>query len=47
MVLGNALFKHDKLYTIIVEIEGTLNGKPLTYVKSDLEEEKITPSNML
>ena len=41
-VLGN-----DELHIILVEIEGTLNARPLTYVSSELEEEILTPAHLL
>ena len=42
-VLGNARLSHDELHTILVETEGTLNARPLTYVGSELEGEILTP----
>ena len=46
-VLGNARLNHDELHTILVEIEGTLNARPLTYVGSELEREILTPAHLL
>jgi len=46
-VLGNARLTFDELLTIIVEIEGTLNARPLTYEYEELEEEVLTPSHLI
>ena len=46
-MLGNARLNHDELHTILVEIEGTLNARPLTYVSSELEGEILTPAHLL
>ena len=34
-VLGNARLTYDELYTILVEIECTVNSRPLTYLSTD------------
>ena len=47
-VLGNARLTYDELYTILVEVECTVNSHPLTYVSTDeLEVEPLTPSHLL
>ena len=47
-VLGNARLTYDELYTILVEVECTVNSRPLTYVSTDeLEVEPLTPSHLL
>ena len=45
-VLGNAKLSFDELNTVLVEIEGTLNSRPLTYLYDELEE-ALTPSHLL
>lgn len=35
--LQNVKLDYDELHTILVEVEGTLNSRPLTYVSSDVE----------
>ena len=44
-VLGNAKLNFDELSTVLTEIEGTLNSRPLTY-QYDLEE-SLTPSHLM
>ena len=45
-VLGNAKLTFDELNTVLIEIEGTLNSRPLTYLYDELEE-ALTPSHLL
>ena len=42
-VLGNARLSHDELPTVLTEMEGTLNSRPLTYYGDDVEEQALTP----
>ena len=45
---GNSRLTYDELYTILVEVECTVNSRPLTYVSTDeLEAEPLTPSHSL
>ena len=44
-VLGNARLTEDELYTILTEIECTLNSRPLTY-QYDIGE-VLTPSHLI
>ena len=37
----------DELHTTLVEIEGVLNSRPLTYLYSDDLEEPLTPSHLI
>ena len=46
--LGRASVTLIKLQTLVVEIEATLNDRPITYVSSDIgDEEPLTPSHLL
>ena len=45
--LRNAKLDYDELHTILVEIESTLNSRPLTYVSSDEIGDPITPSHLV
>ena len=46
-VLGNARLTFDELCTVLVEVEGALNSRPLTYEYNELEEEVLTPSHLI
>ena len=46
-VLRNAKVTLDELYTILVEIEGTLNNRPLTYMSSEEFDQALTPSHLI
>ena len=46
-VLGNAKLTFDELLTTLVEIEGTLNCRPLTYTYEETEVEALTPSHLI
>lgn len=45
--LRNAKLDYDELHTLLVEVEGTLNSRPLTYVSSDDVEEPLTPFHLI
>ena len=45
--LRNSKFNHDELHTVLVEVEGTLNSRLLTYILSDDPEEPLTPSHLM
>ena len=45
--LRNAKLDYDELHTILVEVEETLNSRPLTFVSSDDVEEPLTPFNLI
>lgn len=45
--LGNALMTYDELLTVLVEVEGTLNNRPLTYSYDEPEAEVLTPSHLI
>jgi len=46
-VLGSARLKYDELLTCLVEIEGTINSRPLTYEYDDAGVEFLTPSHLI
>ena len=46
-VLGNARLSQDELSTILTEVEGTINSRPLTYHGEELEEQVLTPSHLI
>ena len=43
-VLGNAKLTYEQLKTILVEIEGVLNSRPLTYVYDEIDDLPLTPT---
>ena len=45
--IGSASLSYDELHTIIVEIEGVLNSRPLTYQYPDDLEQPLTSSHLL
>ena len=45
--LRNSKLNYDELQTVLVEVEGTLNPRPLPYVSSDDPEEPLTPSHLM
>jgi hypothetical protein len=46
-VLGNAKLTYDELLTTLVEIEGTLNSRPLIYAYDEVGVEVLTPSHLI
>ena len=46
-VLGNAKLTVEELSTVLVEVEGTLNARPLTEEYEDFEGEVLTPSHFI
>ncbi|XP_048580427.1 uncharacterized protein LOC116614572 [Nematostella vectensis] len=46
-VLGNARLNCDEMQTTLVELEGTLNSRPLTYEYDEVGAEMLTPSHLL
>ena len=46
-VLGHARLNFDELLTTVVEIEGTLNSRPLTYEYNEVGCEVLTPSHLM
>ena len=46
-VFGTAKLSFDELSTVLVEVEGTLNSRPLTYNGEELEDQVLTPSHLI
>ena len=46
-VIGNARLSFDEMLTVLVEVEGTLNSRPLTYDDDYPSEEVLTPSHLI
>ena len=46
-VIGNARLTFDELLTVLVEVEGTLNCRPLTYEYNNPEGEVLTPAHLI
>ena len=48
-VIGRTNLTYDELHTIVVEIEGLINARPLTYVYDNLEwiSYPLTPSHLV
>ena len=46
-VLGNAKLKFDELLTVLIEIECTLNNRPLTYIYDEVDCQPLTPSHLM
>lgn len=45
--LGNAKLSYEELLTVLVEVECTLNSRPLTYEYDEVDEEVLTPSHLI
>ena len=46
-VLGNARLTQDEMSTVLVEIENTVNSRPLTYCDEEYDLQVLTPSHLL
>ena len=46
-VLGNAKLTLDKMSTVLVEVENTINSRPLIYQDEELDSQVLTPSHLL
>ncbi|XP_068721096.1 uncharacterized protein [Montipora capricornis] len=46
-VISNARLTFNELLTVLVEVEGTLNSRPLTYEYNNPEGEVITPAHLI
>ena len=45
--IGHSLLSYFELETVIVEIEATINSRPLAYVSNESGEEVVSPSLLL
>lgn len=46
-ILGDARLNYEELMTVLTEVEGTLNSRPLTYIDSDVDDQPLTPSHLV
>ena len=46
-VIGQARLSYGELLTAVVEVESTINSRPLTYTSADDTEEPLTPTHLL
>ena len=46
-VLGNACLRFEELETILIETEGMLNNRPLTYLYEEATEDVLTPNHLI
>ena len=45
--LRNAKVTSAELYTLVIDIEGTLNNRPLTYLSADEFDKALTPNHLI
>ena len=46
-ILFRSTVNYEEILTIITEIEGIINCRPLTYIYNDNTEEVVTPSQLI
>ena len=46
-VIEKARLDYSELQTILIEVESTVDSRPLIYVYDELESELLTPSHLL
>ena len=46
-VIGSALLTYEELETVVVDVEGIMNSRPLTFVSSEELEEPLTPAHLM
>ncbi len=46
-IVGRARLTLDELITLITEVEGVINSRPISYVSGDDMEEPLTPAHLL
>ena len=45
--IGKARLKFDELYTVLVEVENTINSRPLTYLSDENFQTSLTPNHLI
>ena len=46
-VLRNACLRYEELETVLIEIEATINNRPITYIDTDGITEALTPNHLM
>ena len=46
-MLGNAKLPFEELLTTLIEVEGTLSSKPLTYIYDEVENDVLTSNHLM
>ena len=46
-IVGRAKLSYEELLTVIIEVEGIVNSRPISYISSSDLEEPLTPSHLL
>ena len=46
-MLGNAKLSYEELESVLIETEGVLNSRPLTYLYDELTKAPLTPSHLV
>ena len=46
-VVGKSFLNYEEMNTVLIDIEQTLNSRPLTYVEEDNHQETLTPFHLL
>ena len=46
-VLRNACLTYEELETVLIEIEATINNRPITYIDTDDNAEALTPNHLM
>ena len=46
-VLGKAQLTYEELLTVLTEVEGVLNSRPLTYIHPEVTDNPLTPSHLV
>ena len=46
-IAGNAKLSYEEMETLLIEIEGVLNSRPLTYCYDELDEPHLAPSSLV